>query len=286
MKRVVLKFILGLFVSIVTFVLYQLFIINPFTWSRISSDSPFIKHEPGVVYQKLPYILKSHIIEVQKTMFHTLVNMLNKANIPFWLTKTTLLNIVRFQQLAPWQDEISLSIMIDSKPRLVDLRPELEKTQQFLLYYNQENGSYQFKHNSFSQFPVIDIDLMDIREDSVEIGTPIDELGRCTFEDSKVRSNEIFSQDVIFPLKSIGLLPDRNVQVSDRNVQVGVPNNRVQYLQSFFGVNWKTSLPDFHDDFMSIHLDNRASKPTYDRIRSRAKFLHYNEIAHFFSSFF
>jgi len=217
---------------------FILFVVSPFSFHKLntSQNSTFCTHlgtgakadiDTGTI-QHPPFLLKASVQSSQMDLLAHFSQTLSEAKIPFWAVNTTLLAIITFGNLLPWDDSISIALEDDYFREFCGLRSKLENRGQALLLAGKHG--YRYCMNNIPRFPFIDISLMKRNNHEVSICTPTDEIRECSFQDSFTRRREVFSIHNVFPLKSMTL----------GTLLISVPNNPIECLETRFGKNWKT----------------------------------------------
>jgi hypothetical protein len=128
--------------------------------------------------------------------------------------KNTLLAVVRHGQLLPWEDRVCIAILYDDLRKVVEMRGKMEQSGLALLKHGKH--AYYYCANNFSQYPYIEINIMQPRDHEISVCTPTDELGACSFQDSFLRRREVFARDAVFPLRTVTLNGTLDINVPNR----------------------------------------------------------------------
>jgi len=249
-----LEFLLHLFLFVLVlgiFIALFCFLTSPYTMRKIdvAHDTALTHATTGarvdLNYTGVPYALKPSLQTAQLDLLRFFVNTLREQNIRCWAVKTTLLASVRHARLIPWEDHLSLAILHDELPMLVKLRTKLEHGGTALLKAGKHG--YLYCANNIAQFPCIDIDLMKQREHEVNVCTPTDELGGCSFQDSFLRRREVFSTEMVFPLRPAKI----------DTIDILVPRRAEECLDILYNKQWQTA-PLWSNWKFFIHTTSRG----------------------------
>lgn len=232
LKMVFYLFIMVLIVAV--FALVILFITSPFSGKKVEEKkhlTHIVTGQPATVEvpaNGAPLVLKSWVQTKQMELLETLTRELQQNECVYWAVKTTLLGAVRHGKVMPWDDTISIAILHKDLRTLVNMRTKLQETGKALLQHGKHG--YYYCTNNFSRFPFVEINIMEPKNHEISVCTPTDELGACSFEDSHLRRNEVFTYNDVFPLGNLSL----------GTLAMPVPNNPSTCLRTCFGANWET----------------------------------------------
>lgn len=176
---------------------------------------------------RTPLKLKKEIRTEQIQLLNHFTDCLEQAGISFWATKTTLLAAVKFGKLFPWDDKITVAILHSDLAKLSEIRPKLEKGVFGAKLVSGKHNWIYYKDN-VSQFPNIEIAVMNIRFHEVSVCTPTNALGECSYQDSFTRRKEVFPTNYVFPL----------TKVNFGTSFIFIPVNAKECLTLLYGPKW------------------------------------------------
>ena len=215
-----------LFVVIITAaVLCVLFYFTPFC----------LQYNPKTSFQ---LVLKSDYAAQQRNLFVAFTDALNKINVPYWVTQSTLLSVSKASLFE--NDVIHIAVLHEYERQLVQLGSSSNQTQQRIII-QQTKGGYTSHMESIGDFPRIEIDIMVQRNHEILPCSSRDVLGECLHHDSHKRRNEIYLTSDVFPLQE--LVVDGVTVVVPQKLDVCAKqygnNNRRAWLKFLFNTRTK-----------------------------------------------
>ncbi len=209
------------------FLLYLL-ITSPYTFELLNEKSGFLTTHKFFSGQ-LPFLLKEPIQTKQLQLFKDLIRILNENQIDYWLVESTLLAFHLFKQLMPWEDKVTIAILHKDLHKLVSLRPILEKSTKTKLVANRIG--YSYCENNLSQYPNIDIQILDEVDNNIKLCTPLNELGECQYED--VYQRQWFGKGLEYPKSTI--FPLKKIPLEGTDLELNIPADVTKCLHVIYG---------------------------------------------------
>jgi hypothetical protein len=206
-----------------------------------------------------PYPIKPEIRQKQIDLITHFITILQPTDIRYWITESTLLACILFRSFLPWQDTIHFAMMKQDLPKLLQLRPQLEKQGSFLGKLIHHKHGYKFCFDNLVQYPCIDIRIMAECNGEIALCTPTNELAECTFDDSLYRRREVFPTLSIFPLSETAFC----------NTKVKICAQAEKCLQILYGPFWNSQLEV--DAFAPIR--NRCTLSIWEHVQWKLGYL-------------
>ncbi len=241
-------------------VMIYVIVTSPFVY-QWNPHSSFSSHLRNLEPENIPYCLATNVQIQQGQMFRTLVTALDRANILYWVTGKTLLNLVKFGILAPWEDSISIAINFSDRENVLklDVRP-------YIIVASRGGGPLRCE-NHFDCFPVIDIDLTILFHEDLLLATPAwknqDGKYETTCQDSQRRRTSVYAHADVFPpkQKQINVISDVSEELT--TFAVRLPYNAQRCLEKEFGLQCNQAMPT---KSLSVFVNNRCTKSMWHRL--------------------
>ena len=176
-------------------------------------------------------VIKNDVSEKQRLLFQTLTNHLNAANIPYWVVRDTLVDVVDHKTLAKNRDVLSIAVPREFDRQLLHLKPTANAKLYFVL--QRIPDGYMCYINNMSDFPCIHISVMEQRDHEVLPCTSHDAFDEFTHSDNHHLRAEIYLVRDVFPLREMTV---------EKDLVVCVPQN-AQTCATIFSSNNSTQPP-------------------------------------------
>lgn len=260
-------FWVGLTLMIVAFVAYAL-VDSPYSWEPCPTEYPLglQMNEKGQIeickcslpvslqsipVSQRPYRVKESNMVEMLTMLQQVTQLFENHQIEYWAIRSTLLGSMRHSGPVPWCDTMHLAVSWKSLSTLLNLRSVLEDQCGFELYRGKKG--YQIRTKSWRTWPCVDLTIMQTRENEVAIGTPLNELGDCTFADSLERPREVCPVSDVFPLKRVPFY----------RFELPVPQKAHECLDRYFQTSgWASEIVAPR----GVHFVNRLTQSIGERV--------------------
>ena len=162
-------------------------------------------------------ILKSEVTSKMVNLLEKLTNVLDKSDIPYWLTCGTLLGAVRHGGLIPWDDDIDINVPLEYVDKA---KNAIKKDNLGVL---DAGGGYKVYHKS--TYPFVDLIIVDKVKEKWTMCYPLNKDGSCSYKTAEQWPQECFMDDEVFPLKKIQF----------ENLSLSVPNKYQELIINMYG---------------------------------------------------
>lgn len=134
------------------------------------------------------------------TMLKDVTDLLDQHSIRYSLHAGSLLGSIRHKGIIPWDDDVDLIVLHEDEPKLVELKPELDKMGYHFVYDTQtavmydiskkENPLYDLNRKELT-FPFIDIFIMH-KDQKTDTYVYTNWKTRSIFKQEWIKSSEFF----------------------------------------------------------------------------------------------
>lgn len=162
-------------------------------------------------------ILKPNVSVKMVKLLEKLTNILDKNDIPYWLTCGTLLGAVRHGGLIPWDDDLDINVPLEYTEKV---KSSLKKNNLNVL---DTGGGYKV-HDKIT-YPFVDLIIVDKVKEKWTLCYPLNKDGSCSYKTARQWPQECFMDDEVFPLKKIPF----------ENLSLSVPNKYQELIINMYG---------------------------------------------------
>ena len=162
-------------------------------------------------------ILKSDVSSKMVKLLEKLTNILDKSDIPYWLTTGTLLGAARHGGLIPWDDDLDINVPLECVDKA---KNSLKNNNLGVL---DARGGYQVYHQT--TYPFVDLIIVDKVKEKWTLCYPLNKDGSCSYKVAEQWPQECFMNDEVFPLKKIPF----------ENLSLSVPNKYQELIINMYG---------------------------------------------------
>jgi lipopolysaccharide cholinephosphotransferase len=191
--------------------------------------------QPGIeAIKDLSYLDPSTVQDLYQ-ITKDLTEVLDKAGIRYIAHAGTLLGIVRNGGIIPWDDDVDLAIFHEDEPKLILLKPALEKLGYHMMYDSKKAVMYDVSKIGNPNFDDHINGRKELTFPFVDIFVIHNDLKSDQFVYSNWRTKEMFStewykKEWMFPLKKMIFGP----------IRLSCPQNPEAYLDHYYGPTWRT----------------------------------------------
>ncbi len=211
-----------IFVMILCFFVLMV-IISPYSTSRIEPELYKTLTKQNAIPTDLPFCIRSDIQTAQFELLKKVIAELEEHKIEYWLTGDSLLDAYNYQDIAPWNDHVSIAIHL--KDAHIFYSPH-QSYDHFTIKLTPHG--FRCVSNNWTEYPVVEMQLFNTQSDSaLNVCTPFNEIGECTFKDGFKTPIE---HSLIFPL-AICKFRDQYVKVPN-SIQAYIDHMHNDEVQS------------------------------------------------------